>query len=117
MSNPRKIKVKRVEAADRAMQVTLESENAGEPFTKHVRVKATVVWNTAPHIGQGINPNVVQGTMEATVDVLFPEPSFGPNQALDYTVTNVWFSTDGVGWVEYSGAIGNASGTVTSGAN
>ncbi|TNE67499.1 MAG: hypothetical protein EP344_01965 [Bacteroidetes bacterium] len=115
MSNPRRIKVKRVEAADPELRITMQSQEPGETFPSHVKVRAEVTWEGSMHVAQGINPAVSRGAMEATVDAMFTGASFGPNQFLDYVVTDIWFSTDGVGWTQYTGTIENASGTVSSG--
>lgn len=117
MSNPTKIKVKQVEAADPELKITLQAVNAGQSFPAYVKAAAVVDWNQSSYPAEGVASNVPSGTTQVLVIAPFTDPSYQPGQRMTYDITHVWFSDTGRlgSWVLFTGDLEDNSGSVIAG--
>lgn len=115
MADPRSIRVKKVEAADPELIVTLESESAGDSFPCYVQLTATVTYRGQSFPASGENSAVTPASTEVIVNASFNDSGYGPNETLGYTINTIRFSNDNRIWTAYNGQILDRSGTVNTG--
>jgi len=113
MAETRSIRVKKVEAADPELTVTLESADGGT-FPTNVKVSAAVSNAVDGGNYSGNGTATTNGRSTSTdVVVSFTDPNYSTENTLHYDLT-VYFSSDGVNWTQLpAGSVSGADGDVT----